>query len=359
MYIAKKRSLVPWVMLVLLLVIVGVSYLLSDILTPFLVGIVLAYFLNPLAERLEKYMPRFLVSFILVMFTVVVVVLFIAVIVPVIIDQARELVEKIPWLLEWLAQKRAGFHLPHALEKQLSIRSALNLHSLSNIWQQNSETFKSVLASLTHYIKRTGTGLLWVIYDILMLPVTTLYFLHVWPRLVRRINSLIPLRYVPAAHALAREVEETLNGFVRGQLLVLMVMGLVYGTGLMLVGLRNGFILGFVMGFLGIIPYVGFIVGSILSSLSAILQFGDFGHLIAVWVVFSIGQVLESLIVAPKLIGDRIGLSPVLVILSLFAFGQIFGFLGVLLALPLAGVCAVIGKTLYCAYHQSKFYLEE
>lgn len=359
MYTAKKRSLVPWVILVFLLIIIGICYLLSDILTPFLVGIVLAYFLHPLAERLEKYIPRVLVSFILVMMTVVTVVLFIAVIIPVIIDQARELVEKLPWLLEWFAQKKAGLRLPYALEKQFSMRSALNLHSLSNIWQQNSEAFKSVLAGLTHYIKRTGTGLLWVIYDILMLPVTTLYFLHVWPRLTRYINSLIPLRYVPGAYALARELDETLSGFVRGQLLVLLVMGLIYGTGLMLVGLRNGFILGFVMGFFGIIPYVGFIVGSILSSLAAILQFGDFGHLISVWVVFSIGQILESFIIAPKLIGDRIGLSPVFVILALFAFGDIFGFLGILLALPLAGVCAVIGKALYRAYHQSRFYLEE
>ncbi|QRN41716.1 MAG: AI-2E family transporter [Neisseriaceae bacterium] len=367
MYQTEKKLYIPWLIILFISgVIIYLCYMLSNILTPFIVGIILAYFLNPLATRLSHKIPRMVASLIIVMGTVVLILVFIAFVIPVLLQQLHELIDKMPVVLNWIQANGDKINLPVSLRDKLDIignqinfREFFSTENLGSIWQQNSQTFKSLILKISVYAKQTGSGIILLLYNLLMLPMTLFYFLYIWPQLMGRLGRLIPIRYHRVVTEFMRKLDKALSEFVRAQFLVMVVMGLVYGIGLTLVGLKNGFAIGFMTGFLVFIPYFGFTVGSILATLAVILQYGDIWHLVGVWIVFGIGQTVESLVITPKLIGDRIGLSPVLVIFVLLAFGSLFGFTGMLLALPISAVCVVIMHTISDQYYKSDFYLEE
>ncbi|MCV2503159.1 MAG: AI-2E family transporter [Neisseriaceae bacterium] len=367
MYQTEKKSYIPWLIILCVFgILFYLCYVLSDILTPFIAGIILAYFLNPLATKLSTKMSRMLASLIIVVGTLILILIFIAFLIPVLLQQMHELIDKMPVVLNWIQDNGNRVNLPvsiqnklDVLENKLNFREFFSSENLGQLWQQNSETFKSLIIKASDYAKQTGSGIILLLYNLFMLPITLLYFLYVWPELIAKLGSLIPRRYYKPVTEFMGELDTALTEFVRGQFLVMIVMGLIYGIGLALVGLKNGFAIGFMTGFLVFVPYLGFTVGSILATLAAILQYGDIWHLIGVWVVFGVGQTLESFIITPKLIGDRIGLSPVLVIFVLLAFGSLFGFTGMLLALPISAVCVVIVNAISDKYYKSDFYLEE
>jgi predicted PurR-regulated permease PerM len=197
--------------------------------------------------------------------------------------------------------------------------------------------------------------LAWVA-NLLLIPVLTFYFLRDWDWLVARVRALLPRPVEPTVSRLARESDEMLGGFLRGQLSVMVSLGAVYATGLWLAGIDLALLIGMLAGLVSFVPYLGFIVGAGVALVAALVQHGDWLHVLLVIGVFSVGQVLESFVLTPWLVGDRIGLHPVAVIFAVMAGGQLFGFLGVLLALPVAAVVMVLLRYAHQRYTASGLY---
>jgi predicted PurR-regulated permease PerM len=191
---------------------------------------------------------------------------------------------------------------------------------------------------------------------IALVPVLTFYFLRDWRSLLTNLQALLPRPLEPVILRLAKEADEVLGGFLRGQLSVMMSLGAIYATGLTLVGIQFGFLIGFVAGLVSFVPYLGAFIGVSAALIAAMVQYGDSTHLLLVLLVFGIGQMSESFLLTPWLVGDRIGLHPVAVIFSILAGGQLFGFLGVLLALPTAAVAMVGLRFAHQRYTESHLY---
>jgi predicted PurR-regulated permease PerM len=184
----------------------------------------------------------------------------------------------------------------------------------------------------------------------------TFYLLRDWDILMDRIRELLPRRAEPVVVELAKECDSTLGAFLRGQMTVMFALGVIYSLGLMLVGLDLALLLGMLAGLASVVPYMGFIVGIVAASIAAFFQFDGWFHLVAVWIVFGVGQMLEGMILTPLLVGDRIGLHPVAVIFAILAGGQLAGFVGILIALPVAAVGAVLLRHAHASYKVSALY---
>ncbi|MBI4005194.1 MAG: AI-2E family transporter, partial [Gammaproteobacteria bacterium] len=205
-------------------------------------------------------------------------------------------------------------------------------------------------------ITQSGQVLLgWLAY-LLLIPVVTFYLLRDWDILVNKIHELIPSQYSQLVTRLARDCDDVLAEFLRGQLLVMLGQGIIYSIGLWLAGLEVALLIGMLAGLVSFVPYLGFIVGISAAAIAALVQFNDVIHLVYVILVFGIGQMIEGMVLSPWLVGDRIGLHPVAVIFAVMAGGQLFGFFGVLLALPVAAVIVVLLRHLRSHYLQSSFY---
>ena len=192
--------------------------------------------------------------------------------------------------------------------------------------------------------------------NIALIPVVAFYLLRDWDLLVERIHNMIPRQFVTTTVNLTKECDEVLSAFLRGQLLIMLLLGCIYALGLALIGLDLALIIGLLAGLASLVPYLGFIVGILAASIAAILQFQEFMPLVYVALVFGVGQLLEGSLLTPLLVGDRIGLHPVAVIFAVLAGGQLFGFVGVLLALPIAAVVMVFVRHLYGQYRTSQYY---
>lgn len=328
-----------WLVLASVLVLGWLLWLLAPVLTPFLLSALLAYLGDPLVDRLEARGVRrtlgvvavFAVMFFGALLTVIV-------LLPVLQKQAVALLNGIPQGLEWL-QRSAGPWVAEQLGVDVlafdipAIREALLDH-----WRQVG----SVAGQLVSQIGRSGQAIVgWLTY-LLLIPVVTFYLLRDWDLLVAAVHDLLPRRIEPTVSKLAREIDDVLAEFLRGQVTVMIALALVYTAGLWLVGLDLAFFIGMLAGFVSFVPYLGVIVGVIVAGFAAFLQFHDVVHLVGVAAVFGVGQLLEGMVLSPLLVGDRIGLHPVAVIFAVMAGGQLFGFFGVLLALPVAAVLVVL-----------------
>ncbi len=195
--------------------------------------------------------------------------------------------------------------------------------------------------------------------NLVLIPVVTFYLLRDWDLLIKGIRELLPRKIEPTVSTLASEIDEVLGAFVRGQLMVMFALGAIYTAGLWLIGLDLAFIIGMGAGILSVVPYLGTVVGLVAAVLAAVFQFQDLFHTIMVLLVFGTGQALEGMVLTPKLVGDRIGLHPVAVIFAVLAGGQLFGFLGILLALPVASALNVLVRHFRDEYTKSTLYHEE
>jgi predicted PurR-regulated permease PerM len=194
--------------------------------------------------------------------------------------------------------------------------------------------------------------------NLVLVPVVTFYLLRDWDHMVSKVHDLLPRKWEPTTVKLAKESDEVLGAFLRGQLLVMLSLAFVYSIGLMWVGLELALIIGLVAGLVSFVPYLGFIVGILMAGVAAYMQFHELSHLLWVAAVFGVGQALEGMLLTPLLVGDKIGLHPVAVIFAVMAGGQLFGFVGVLLALPVAAVIVVILRHAQDIYRQSGLYSE-
>jgi predicted PurR-regulated permease PerM len=213
-----------------------------------------------------------------------------------------------------------------------------------------------MLARAVPLITDQGLALFGYVSNALLLPLVLFYLVRDWRRFTAPMAELIPRRWFVELDRLGGEIDSMLGQFLRGQLAVMVIMAAVYGCGLWAVGLESGFAIGVVAGLLVFIPYVGAAIGLLLATLAAVLQFGSLSGLLLVWLVFVLGQLLESMIITPKLVGERIGLHPLVVIFALMAFGQLFGFVGIMLALPISAVLVVLVRLGRLRYLDSRFY---
>ena len=340
---------------VLALVVAGgwLLYLLAPVLTPFLMSALLAYLGDPLVDRLERVgMSRTLG--VLTVFGIMFVtgMLALVVLLPMLSHQAVAFLNNIPEALDWL-QKQVAPRIAALVGSDVvsidieGLRTAIVDH-----WRQVGSVAGQVMSSLG----RSGQVVLgWLTY-LLLIPVVTFYLLRDWDDLVVAVRDLLPQRAAPTISKLAKEIDAVLAEFLRGQLTVMLALAAIYISGLWLVGLDLAFVIGIGAGLLSFVPYLGVIVGVAAAVVAAFLQFHDLAHLIGVAAVFMVGQVLEGMVLSPMLVGDRIGLHPVAVIFAVMAGGQLFGFFGVLVALPVAAVVVVLLRHSRDEYLKSELY---
>lgn len=321
-------------------------YLLAPILTPFLVSGLLAYLGNPAVNCLARWhVPRPLaVALVFLLFTLLIVALLFFLI-PALQAQMTSFIAKAPSYFDWL-QNTALPQLQALLGIELSLDIGAIRQTLLGHWREVGDW----VTAFSLYITRSGLSIIGWIATALLIPVVTFYLLLDWDKLPARALTLLPPRRRSQAAALARETDAVLGSFLRGQLLVMMALATVYAVGLTLVGLDLALPIGILAGLVSFVPYLGFIIGLLTAAIAAWLQFHDINMLLGVAVVFLVGQLLESLWLTPRLVGDRIGLHPVAVIFAVMAGGQLFGFTGILLALPAAAVLKIWLRHLRAAY---------
>lgn len=327
-------------------------WLLGPVLAPFAAGGLLAYLGDPLADRLEaRRVPRTIAVVLVFAAIFVALTLLVVLVLPLLERQIAALAAKLPEYLRW-AQETV---LP-MLRQTLGIEETFDLQAVGAALKQHWEEAGGFLAALVGSITRSSGVLVGWVANLLLIPVVTFYLLRDWDLLVARIRDLLPRRIEPVVSTLAAESDEVLGAFLRGQLLVMLGQGLIYSAGLWLVGLDFALLIGMFAGLVSFVPYLGAIVGVAAASLAAYFQFQELWQLLLVWLVFGIGQAVEGMLLTPLLVGDRIGLHPVAVIFAVLAGGQLFGFFGVLVALPVAAVIMVLLRHTRDEYFRSALY---
>lgn len=331
-----------------------VLWLLSPVLAPFVLAALLGWLGDPLVNRMQRRgVPRN--GAVIVVFVVMTAIALLALLLllPLLQRQVVTLVTSLPHYREWLVatalpwlEARTGLELVGWLDP------ARLFQLVRSHWDQAG----GAAATLLGYLSRSGFALLGWIANIVLLPVLTFFFLRDWNVFVERIAALVPRDHAATVSRLARESSEVLGGFLRGQLLVMLILGVLYGAGLLGVGLDLGILIGVLAGLLTFVPYLGPTAVIVLGGVASLVQFGDWQHLLGVVAVFAIGQVIESYWLTPKLVGDRIGLHPVAVIFAVLAGGTLFGFLGMLLALPVAAIANVLLRYAHERYLDSPLY---
>lgn len=336
---------------------VWLLWVLAPVLTPFVLAALLGWLGDPLVDRLERQGRTRNTAVILVFsamalaMTIVLVLL-----VPLIERQIATLIESMPRYRDWLLQTA----LPWVEARtRMEISSWLDFNRLVELIRTNWERAGGMATTLLGYLSRSGFAILGLVANVVLLPVLTFFFLRDWDLLVERVGSLVPRSYLATASRLARESSDVLGAFLRGQFLVMIILGVMYGVGLWAVGLDLGILIGIIAGLLTFVPYLGPASGIILGCIAALVQYGDWQHIAGVLIVFGVGQVIESYWLTPKLVGDRIGLHPAAVIFAVLAGGQLFGFLGMLLALPVAAVANVLLRYAEQRYTHSRLYAGE
>ena len=328
--------------------------LLAPVLTPFVLGALLGWLGDPLVDRLIAS-GRSRGAAVTLVFTGMVLVLLVGLVtlVPLLERQIVTLFEALPRYRQWFV----GAALPWLETRTgLELMSWLDPARLIALARQHWEEAGGAAAQVLGYLSRSGFALLAWLANIVLLPVLTFFFLRDWDMLVARVASLVPRDHLPTVSRLARESDEVLGGFLRGQLLVMLILGVFYGVGLWIVGLDLGLLIGLVAGLLTFVPYLGPASGIVMGVIAALMQYGDWQHVAGVLAVFGIGQVVETYWLTPKLVGDRIGLHPMAVIFAVMAGGVLFGFLGMLLALPVAAVANVLLRYAEERYTHSRLY---
>lgn len=344
-----------WWVAAALLAVGILLHALSPILMPFAIGAVLAYMGDPLADRLEeKGVGR--TSAVVIVFCALSVfsLLMVLITLPLLLDQTQLLVQRLYGLMAWVQESalpsvREYLDLPEQTLPMDTAKEAISKH-----WSAAGGVF----VYLWKKISGSSMVLMTWVANLTLIPVVTFYLLRDWDVMMAAIRKMLPRSHEALYVDIAKQCDDILGAFARGQFWVMLSLGGVYTVGLFIVGLDLALVLGLMAGLASIVPYLGFIVGIAASGLAAYFQFDLSWHLLAVAVVFGIGQVLESVYLTPTLVGDKVGLHPVMVIFAVLAGGQLFGFLGILLALPAASVLKVMAGYLHAWYIRSEWYLE-
>ncbi len=332
----QRSAATQW--LIGLALLAGIIYLLRPILTPFVAAAILAYLCGPLMNWLSAHkVPRAIAALVVMFLLFGALVSFMLLLVPVVQREMEMFTARLPALIESLRVKIMPF-----LQQELHLDVAWDGEALRNLltvqWQQGAG---SMADKMLPWLGGGSAALLNLLMNAILLPVVLFYLLRDWPVILGQIEELVPHRWNRLASQLATEANAVLSEFLHGQIVVMLVMSAFYVAGLWFAGLQFALPIGLVAGMLVFIPYVGMITGLVLATIAAATQFTSFGSMLLVWAVFGVGQLLEGMVVTPRLVGERIGLHPLTLIFALLAFGQLFGFFGVLLALPVSAVLLV------------------
>ena len=331
-------------------------YLLQPILLPFVLAALIAYLGDPLVDRLERYhLNRTLgviVVFVLMSAVIVGSILFL---VPLILDQLDALIRKIPQLYHWATQVLA----PWAQQRFGLPAGTLPQWDWSGQLADNWQSLGKIMAQTGKKLTSSGAAIMMGLASLALVPVVAFYLLRDWDILMAKLLRMIPMAWQERTSIIVGEADEVVSAFIRGQFIVMCALGIIYGTGLWLIGVQLALLLGLIAGLASLVPYLGFIVGIVASLFAAWFQFHDWSVLMWVVLVFGVGQALESMVLTPVLVGDRIGLHPVAVIFALMAGGQMAGFIGIVVALPVAAVIAVFARHGVDHYRASDVYWRE
>ncbi|HEY3326318.1 MAG TPA: AI-2E family transporter [Novimethylophilus sp.] len=327
-------------------------YLLSPILAPFMFAAILAYICNPMVGWLEKKrIPRSIGAVAALLLLIGAFVGLVLILAPLVQRETQLFIGHIPAYLDWLK-----LHAMPWLQTNFGIDIAIDADEIKAFLVSHMQNARDVAAHLLPSLKTGGLALLGIAANILLVPVVFFYVLRDWGGMLARIERLIPRRWHALTTQIVGEIDTVLSEFLRGQIAVMLLMSVYYVIALHLAGLEFALPIGLVTGLLVFIPYLGIAVGIVLALVATLMQFQGVAGLLPVLIAFGIGQALEGMAVTPLLVGERIGLHPVAVIFALLAFGQLFGFFGVLLALPASAALLVALRHLRRYYLDSSFY---
>ena len=342
-----------WFVLAGFLVSGWLIYLLSPILTPFLFSALLAYLGDPLVDRLEARRLSRTLSVVVVFVMIFSIVLLVPLLLlPVIETQLAVLIKAVPAYIDWITEK-----LLPGMQSRLGVDpSSFDVEKAKATLMANWQEAGGLAANVMGYVSRSGLAMLAWLANIVLVPVITFYLLRDWNHFMAAIHDLLPRAVESTVVDLARESDAHLAAFLRGQFMVMISLGVIYSIGLGMAGLKTALLIGLLAGLVSFVPYLGVIVGIVTASVAMLFQTQDLMQLIPIAIVFGIGQMLEGMVLTPLLVGDRIGLHPVTVMFAVLAGGQLFGFMGVLLALPVASVLVVLVRHARERYKKSGWY---
>ncbi|HVE11730.1 MAG TPA: AI-2E family transporter [Paraburkholderia sp.] len=333
--------------------VVGILlWLLSPVLTPFLLGAILAYILQPgVAWLTRRRVPRSLAALLMMLFFTLMITVLVLLVLLVVQKEVPQLRQQVPGLFAHLN----GWLKPKLI--MLGLGDSLDFASVRDmVTNQLEGSAQTIAAYAWTSIRTSGNVMISLIGNLVMVPLVLFYLLYDWNAMMTRIKHFIPRRWLVKTLRLSQDMDQMLSQYLRGQLLVMGVLAVYYSVALWIAGFEIALPVGIFTGLAVFIPYVGFATGLILALIAAGLQFGSVYGLGAVAVVYGVGQILESFILTPRLVGERIGLHPLAVIFALLAFGQLFGFFGVLLALPVSAMLSVAWRELRQGYLSSSLY---
>lgn len=334
-----------------------ILYLLTPILIPFITAFVFAYLLNPLVERLCKIkIPRWLAVCLVFLSIILLMIWAFWYVIPILWKQAVFIKDNFPIGLKWINDVFLPWlsgYIPVLNNVRLDVESITPI--VTEYLQTNSDNIN--YQNIVSVIAKSSNNIIQIMTMLILVPVVTFYSLLDWKQMLARIHALFPIRYRKKMVEIFIECDDVLKAFVKGQFLVMLLLGTIYGVGLQMTGLEIGLMIGLISGLASIIPYAGFAVGIIIAMFATLFQFGfDVVQIILVAVVFGIGQLCEGYILQPFLLGDKIGLSPIAVIFAVLAGAQLAGFVGMIIALPVAAVLVVLLHHLRLYYLQSAWF---
>lgn len=349
--LAFRRQIFFWLASAVLLALF--LYVFSSILLPFVAGMVLAYFLDPVADRLQRLgLSRLMATVVILIAFIVILVLAFVILIPVLATQMADFANKLPEYLTRLQSLITSFD-PKWIEQKFGVNANGLRDGLNSLLTSGFGLLTTVFTS----IWSSGVALVSVVSLFVVTPVVAFYMLLDWDRMVAIVDSWVPRDYVETVRAIAKDINTATAGFVRGQGTLCLVLGAMYGTGLTLTGLNFGILIGLFAGLISFIPYVGSLTGLVLAVGVAFVQFWpDWTMVVAVACVFFVGQFIEGNILQPRLVGKSVGLHPVWLMFALFAFGALFGFVGLLIAVPAAAAIAVLVRFAIARYLESPLY---
>lgn len=330
----------------------AVLHWLGAVLTPFLVGVILAYLGTPVVNRCARYgIPRTIGTIAAVSLMVILVLALVLIIFPLIQAEIGLLLSRLPLLADFYAVRVSPW-----MEETFGKSVALDVATLRELVTENAREASQVGLRVLASVKTGGLVLINVIVNVALIPVVMFYLLRDGRGIVARVDELVPRRWESVVSGMWHEIDHVLTQFLYGQMMVMISLAAFYAVMLSLAGLQFAVPIGIITGLLVFIPYVGFGLGLVLGTLAALLQWHGWGGFLAVMTVYLLGQLLENYVLVPRLVGHRIGLHPLMVIFALLAFGRLFGFAGVLLALPVSAILLVALRRVRAAYLESHMY---
>jgi predicted PurR-regulated permease PerM len=346
-----RRQVLFWLGAALVLALF--LYVFRSILLPFLAGMAIAYFLDPVADRLERLgLSRLISTIVILSVFVLLFILAVAIIVPVLVAQAGNFIERMPATIVRLQELLASIDLGY-LERFIGQQGEGLKGSIESVVQQGA----GVLTGLLQGVWASGMALINVAGLLVVTPVVAFYLLLDWDRMVAKVDNWVPRDHVETVRGIFTDIDRAIAGFVRGQGTVCILLGIIYGGALTLAGLNFGLLIGLFAGFVSFIPYVGSLSGLVLALIVAAVQFWpDWVMITVIVAIFFGGQFIEGNILQPKLVGESVGLHPVWLMFSLFAFGALLGFIGLLIAVPAAAVVGVLVRFGLSRYLASPLY---